>query len=183
MREISLHILDIAQNSIAAQASLVEISVDEDVKGDTLTIVIRDNGKGMSPEMLRRVTDPFTTGRTTRKVGLGIPLIKLAAETTGGLFKISSTLGVGTTLTAVFGYKHIDRQPLGDIAGTMLSLITAHEAIDFLYTHKVGEQIFIMDTRELKKVLGGVSFNEPEVYTWLSGYLSEGEAELKKTEV
>lgn len=183
MREISLHILDIAQNSITAKASLVEISVDEDITGDTITVMIRDNGKGMSEDMVRRVTDPFTTGRTTRKVGLGIPLIKLAAEMTGGSFEISSVLGLGTTLTAVFGYSHIDRQPLGDMAGTMLSLITAHEAIDFLYIHKVDERTFIMDTRELKKVLGGVSFNEPEVYIWLSEYLSEGEAELLKTEV
>ncbi len=178
MREISLHILDIAQNSVTANASLVEITVDENEKADTLSVVIKDNGKGMSEEMVARVVDPFTTGRTTRKVGLGIPLIKMAAENTGGSFNLESEPGVGTKLTAVFVLSSIDRQPLGDMAETMLGMVTSYEQVDFLYTHKVNESEFAFDTREVKKILGGVSLKEPDIYMWLSGYLKEGEAEL-----
>ena len=183
MREISLHILDIAQNSITANATLVEITVDENDKADTLSVIIADNGKGMSEEMVKNVVDPFTTGRTTRKVGLGIPLIKMAAENTGGSFKLESKLGVGTTLTAVFVLSSIDRQPLGDMAETMLGMVTSYENVDFLYVHKVNENEFILDTREIKKILGGVSLSEPDVYMWLSEYLKEGEYELTNKEV
>ncbi|MBQ2942474.1 MAG: sensor histidine kinase [Clostridia bacterium] len=183
MREISLHILDIAQNSITANASLVEITVDENEKADTLSVIIADNGKGMSEEMVKNVVDPFTTGRTTRKVGLGIPLIKMAAENTGGSFKLESKLGVGTTLTAVFVLSSIDRQPLGDMAETMLGMVTSYENVDFLYVHKVDGNEFILDTREIKKILGGVSLSEPDVYMWLSEYLKEGEYELTNKEV
>ncbi|MDO5478981.1 MAG: ATP-binding protein [Clostridia bacterium] len=183
MREISLHILDIAQNSITANASLVEITVDENKKADTLTVIIADNGKGMSEELVKRVVDPFTTGRTTRKVGLGIPLIKMAAENTGGSLKLESELGVGTTLTAVFVLSSIDRQPLGDMAETMLGMVTSYENVDFLYVHKVDDNEFMLDTREIKKILGGVSLSEPDVYMWLSEYLKEGESELINKEV
>ena len=178
MREISLHILDIAQNSVVANATLVEITVDENEEADTLTVSVKDNGKGMDKDMVKRVVDPFTTGRTTRKVGLGIPLIKLAAENTGGNLSLESEPGVGTTLTAVFGLNSIDRQPLGDMAETMLGMVTSYENVDFLYLHKVNEKEFSFDTREIKKILGDVSLKEPEVYMWLSGYLKEGEAEL-----
>ena len=178
MREISLHILDIAQNSVVANATLVEITVDENEEADTLTVSVKDNGKGMDKDMVKRVVDPFTTGRTTRKVGLGIPLIKLAAENTGGTLSLESEPGVGTTLTAVFGLNSIDRQPLGDMAETMLGMVTSYENVDFLYLHRVNEKEFSFDTREIKKILGDVSLKEPEVYMWLSGYLKEGEAEL-----
>ena len=182
MREISLHILDIAQNSVVANATLVEITVDENEKADTLTVSVKDNGKGMDEDMVKRVVDPFTTGRTTRKVGLGIPLIKLAAENTGATLSLESKPGVGTTLTAVFGFSSIDRQPLGDMAETMLGMVTSYENVDFLNLHKVNEKEFSFDTREIKKILGDVSLKEPEVYMWLSGYLKEGEAELTSKE-
>lgn len=183
MREISLHILDIAQNSVTANSSLVEITVEENEKADTLSVIIADNGKGMSEEMVKNVVDPFTTGRTTRKVGLGIPLIKMAAENTGGSFKLESKLGVGTTLTAVFVLSSIDRQPLGDMAETMLGMVTSYENVDFLYVHKVNDKEFTLDTREIKKILGGVSLSEPDVYMWLSEYLKEGESELTNKEI
>ena len=138
----------------------------------------KKNGKGMSEEMVKKVVDPFTTGRTTRKVGLGIPLIKMAAENTGGSFLLESEPGVGTTLTAIFVLSSIDRQPLGNMAETMLGMVTSYEQVDFLYLHKVNEKEFSFDTREIKKILGDVSLKEPEVYMWLSGYLKEGEAEL-----
>ena len=178
MRELSLNVLDIAQNSISANASLIEIEIVGDTKKNELLIGIYDNGKGMTPEQVRNVQDPFFTTRTTRKVGLGIPLFKLAAESTGGSFEIRSEVGVGTTVTAVFGYSHIDRQPLGNMAETILGMVVSHENIDFLYTHTRNGKAFSFDTAEVKKILGGVSLGEPEVYIWLSDYLTEGEEEL-----
>ncbi len=175
MKEISLNILDIAQNSIAANADTVRIEISEDVKADKMTVTITDNGKGMSEEMLSAVTDPFTTGRTTRRVGLGIPLLKHAAELTGGSFDIKSKIGEGTTVTAVFGLSHIDRQPLGDIASTMHQLAVMNENTDFLYAHSIDGRMFEFDTREIKKILGGVPLNTPEVSIWLLEYLNENE--------
>ena len=178
MKEISLHILDIMHNSISAGASLIELTIIEDSKQDIFSFKIVDNGKGMSEEMLKTVTDPFTTGRTTRKVGLGIPLVKHACEITGGYVDIKSELGKGTTFYAEFGLSHIDRQPLGDIAETMHQLITSFENIDILYQHIVDDKEFTVDTKELKRVLDGVSFTENSVSLWLLEYLKEGEAEL-----
>lgn len=178
MKEISLHILDIMQNSVAANASLVELEVIEDVKKDILSFEIKDNGKGMSDEMIAKVTDPFTTGRTTRKVGLGIPLTKLAAEITGGYIKIISKIGVGTVFYAVFGYSHIDREPLGDMAQTMHQIITLFENVDFVYRHIINEKEFSVDTREIKKILGGISLKENDVSSWIYEYLKDGEKEI-----
>lgn len=178
MREISLHILDIVQNSISAGASLIGVSILESSDEDLFTVKISDNGKGMSEELVKKVTDPFTTSRTTRKVGLGIPLFKAAAELTGGSFEINSELGRGTVVTAVFVRSSIDRQPLGDIAGTMLGLFTSYESIDFVYMHELDGKFFKADTRDIKKILGGVSFSQPEVYLWLADYLKEGEGDI-----
>ena len=127
---------------------------------------------------MKKVTDPFTTHRTTRKVGLGIPLTKLAAEVSGGSFSISSEIGVGTVVKAVFGYSNIDRQPLGDMAQTMHQLITSFENVDFLYRHVINGKEFFVDTREIKKILGGVSFKENEISLWFLEYLREGEQEI-----
>ena len=178
MREIALHILDIVQNSVVAGATKIEVDICEDIQADRLAVIIRDNGCGMTKEFLEKVVDPFTTKRTTRKVGLGIPLFKAAAEATDGSFDIWSEVGRGTVVTAVFGHSHIDRQPLGDMAGTMLGLFTSYENINFLYRHKSNDKVFEVDTAELKSVLGDVPFSAPEVYLWLSDYLKEGEEEL-----
>lgn len=180
MREIALHILDIVQNSVVAKATRIEVDICEDIKNDVLRVVITDNGCGMTKEFLEKVIDPFTTKRTTRKVGLGIPLYKTAAEMTGGSFDIKSEVGKGTVVTATFGYSHIDRQPLGDMAETILGLVTSYEDIEFKYRHSVGDEIFELNTAELKNVLGDVPFTAPEVYMWLSDCLKEGEEELKK---
>ena len=176
MKEISLHILDIMQNSVTAGAGLIELTVTEDEKNDILSFSVKDNGKGMSEELLASVTDPFTTGRTTRKVGLGIPLLKHAAELTGGGIDIKSKLGEGTTISATFVYSSIDRQPLGNMSETMHQLITSFEEVDFIYSHLVNGQEFFVDTREFKKVLSGVSFRENAVSLWILEYLKEGEA-------
>ena len=178
MEELSLHILDIVQNSISAGATLIEVSIIEDEENDTLTITVNDNGCGMEEEVLKKVTDPFTTGRKTRRVGLGIPLLKLAAEMTGGNISLWSEVGVGTKISAVFGLSHIDRQPLGDIASTMHQLIIMNEQTDFLYLHKAGEKEFLLDTREIKKVLDGVSLKEHEVMLWLLDFIKENEESL-----
>lgn len=161
---------------------MVTLTLTEDTTEDFLEFAVRDNGKGMPPEFLAQVADPFTTGRTTRKVGLGIPLLKHAAESTGGGITLSSTVGVGTEITARFGYSHIDRQPLGDMAETLLGLLTSYEEIDFVYSHRKDSKEFQMDTREIKQLLGGVSLKEPEVMLWLSEYLKENEAELNIVE-
>lgn len=178
MKELSLHILDIIQNSVAAGAKLIEILIDEQPEEDYLEFKIKDNGCGMDEDMLTRVIDPYTTGRTTRRVGLGIPLLKLACENTGGELKISSVKGEGTMVLARMGYNHIDREPIGDIAGTMHQVITSYEEIDFIYCHVIGRRSFEFDTRELKKILNGVSFKTPEVLLWILDFFKEGEAEL-----
>ncbi len=178
MKELSLHILDIMQNSIVAGATLIQLELIEDREEDVLSFSISDNGKGMSKEMVEAVINPFTTSRTTRKVGLGIPLLKAAAELTGGGITLSSQVGEGTVITAKFGYSHIDRQPLGDMAETMLGLITSHQEIDFVYQHRVNTEEYALDTREMRQMLGEVSFSEPQVMLWLSEFLKENEAAL-----
>ncbi len=173
MRELSLNILDITENSVSAGASLIEIDVLENIQDKTLSIIIRDNGRGMSEETLKSVKDPFYTTRTTRKVGMGIPLFKMAAEMTGGQLELESELGVGTVISAHFKTDSIDFTPLGDVDATILMLITMHEEIDFVYRFKIDEEEFVLKTADLKAILGGVSFNETEVRAWLKDYISE----------
>ena len=184
MRELSLNVMDIAQNSISAGASLITITVEEDRGLDELSISIGDNGRGMTPEQVEHVTDPFSTTRTTRSVGLGVPLFKMEAEMTGGRFSIESTVGVGTTTTAVFKPSSVDMIPLGDINGTVSMLVMMNPDLDFLYTRgfkpEEGERReFALDTRELRTVLGeDVPLNLPDVTQWVNEYLSENTDEL-----
>lgn len=177
MPEISLNILDVAENSTRAEATLVEISICADRKADTLTVVIGDNGCGMTPEQVSQVTDPFFTTRTTRKVGLGIPFYKYAAESTGGSFSIQSELGKGTRVTAVFGLSHIDRMPLGDISGTIHTLVVYHPDTDFRYTYRYNGRSFALDTREFREILGDVPLDTPEVSSYIMDYLTENKLE------
>ena len=174
MEELSLHILDIVQNSVKAQADTVFITVCEDEKNDVLEITVTDNGCGMSKEFLSRVRDPFTTTRKTRKAGLGISLFEAAAVQSGGSFDIDSELGKGTRVTARFGYSSIDRAPLGDMAETAVTLISGSPDIRFVYTHIKNGSRFVLDTDELKKILGGISLSEPEVLSWIKDYVREG---------
>ena len=180
MTELSLNVLDVAQNSVKAGAGLIEITVSADTKADRLVITIKDDGCGMSEEQVSRVTDPFYTTRTTRKVGLGVPFYKLAAESTGGSFEITSQVGVGTTVTAEFVISHIDRMPLGDMTETMHSLITMNADSDFLYTYRIDGREFTLDTREFREILGGVPFNTPEVSEYIKEYLKENKEETDK---
>ena len=168
MVELSLHILDIAQNSIKAKASLVEISVTEDVAANLLTIIIKDNGCGMEPDFLKDVTNPFRTSRTTRKVGLGLSLFKSAAELTGGGLDIKSEVGKGTVVKVDFVYNSIDRQPLGDMASTMSIIIGGAPDIDFTYRHNYCGAEFEFNTQSIRQVLGSeVPLNEPDVLNWI----------------
>lgn len=178
MPEISLNILDIAENSVRAGASLIEITVSVQPDSDTLTVVIKDNGCGMTEDQIERVQDPFYTTRTTRKVGLGVPFFKQAAESTNGYFQIDSETGKGTVVKAVFGLSHIDRMPLGDISSTIKTLIVFNQMIDFIYTYEYGEKRFILDTREMREVLGdNISFAEPEVSSFIEDYLTANREE------
>lgn len=176
--EISLNILDIAQNSVTAGADLIQIRILIRTKEDTMTIMIKDNGHGMSQSLLSQVTDPFYTTRTTRKVGLGIPFFKYAATLTGGNFTIDSQEHIGTTVTAIFVLSSIDRMPLGDITGTMHTLILMNPKIDFLYTYTVDNNSFTLDTRLFKKVLQGIPFHTSEVSQYIKEYLQENKKEV-----
>ena len=173
MRELSLNILDIAQNSISAGASLITIEVNENTVEKTLLIGIYDNGCGMSEEQVKSVIDPFFTTRTTRKVGMGIPLFKMAAEQTGGSLEIKSELGVGTEVLAHFNTDSVDFTPLGDVASTIQMLITMNTDRDFVYNLKVNEKEFVCDTRELKAILGDVPLDTYEVSQWILEFIKE----------
>ena len=178
MRELSLNVMDIAQNSISAGASLITIEVVEDLTQDCLSIAVKDNGRGMTPEQVQNVTDPFFTTRTTRSVGLGVPLFKMEAEMTGGHFTIDSVVGQGTELKAVFHPSSVDMIPLGDINGTILLLVTGNTDRDFLFARRYkdhnAQREFALDTKELRQVLGGeVSLNAPDVVLWIKGFLEE----------
>lgn len=184
MKELSLNILDIAQNSIKAGADAISIVLTE--SEDSLTICITDNGCGMKPDFLEAVTNPFTTTRTTRKVGLGIPLFKLAAEQTDGSLRITSKHETeypdehGTVVTATFNTRHMDFTPLGDIASTLTILIQGSPQIHWIYTHTTPWGNISLDTEELKAVLGDVPLDTFEVIAWISEYIKEQYSVLKK---
>lgn len=177
MTEISLNILDVAENSTRAGATLVTITVSVETAVDKLTVAISDNGCGMTQEEVTHVTDPFFTTRKTRKVGLGIPFFKYAAESTGGSFSIESEPGKGTAVHAVFGLSHIDRMPLGDMNSTIETLITCHPETDFLYIYRYDDHSFDLDTRSFREILGDIPFDTPEVSGYIKDYLSENKLE------
>jgi anti-sigma regulatory factor (Ser/Thr protein kinase) len=178
MKDLALHILDIVQNSVTAGAKLIEITIIENLPGDLLEINIRDNGKGIPAEMLANVTDAYVTSRTTRKVGLGLPLLKQNTEQTGGILTIKSEPRKGTEVKAIFAATHIDLPPWGDIAGVIILLVAANPELNFSYIHrsKTGEYVF--DTREIKAELEGVSIDEPEVRKFLKEMLNENLEEI-----
>lgn len=181
MKELSLNILDITENSTKAGASLTSIIIEEE--NNILKLTIQDNGKGMSEEILRGVTDPFYTTRTTRKVGMGLPLLKLAAEQTGGTMNVESVSveddleNHGTKVEALFYQDSIDATPLGDVVATICTLIQGHPDTDFYFRHRIQNQdkdvLVELDTRELREMLEGVPLNEYEVIKWIEEYLNE----------
>ena len=180
MKELSLHILDIAQNSIHAQATLIRIEIIENTELNLLTIEISDNGVGMEGELLAKVTNPFVTTRTTRKVGLGISLYKAAAERCNGSFFIDSAIGKGTIIKSSFERNHIDRSPIGNMPETIITLIMAKESIDYVYVHQINKKRFELDTRNIKEILNGLSISDFSVLEWLKEYILEGLADIKQ---
>ncbi len=178
MKELSLNVLDITENSVKAGATLISIEIRE--SAESLTLSVSDNGCGMKEEILRGVMDPFYTTRTTRKVGLGIPLLKLAAEQTGGYVTITSRHeseypdSHGTTTTAFFFKNHIDFTPMGDIVSTVTTLIQGSPEIDFTFRHTLEDREIFLDTRQMREILGAeVPLNDPEILRWITQYLKE----------
>ncbi len=179
MKELSLNILDIAENSVKAKATLTEIIIKEDDHSLELSII--DNGCGMTQETVKNVTNPFYTTRTTRSVGLGLPFLKLAAEQTGGSLTIESSVGEnhGTKVCARFLKDHLDFTPLGDVISSIVTLIQGHPDTDFRFEHTNGNLKVDMDTRELREILGDIPLNSYEVIKWIEEYLGEQYSAIK----
>jgi len=178
MRELSLHILDALQNSAEAGASRVKLTIEEDMTADRLTIIIEDNGRGMDAETMKKAVDPFYTTRTTRHVGLGLPLFAAAAQQCNGDLTLESELGKGTSVKVVFQHSHIDRAPMGDICGSLLTLLLAKSHVDLHYVHRVNGRRFEFDTAEIRTKLGDVPLSYPAVRDWLREFIAQGEREI-----
>jgi hypothetical protein len=173
MKDLSLQIIDIIQNSIRANASRIEVNVIEDTDKDIYRLVFTDNGCGMSDATMIKVVDPFFTTRKTRKMGLGLPLLKQSAERAGGGLLLESTMGEGTIVQATFSHKHIDRPALGDVAGAIILTASSYPAIQFIYKHNKNGKEFVFDTDEINETLDGVSLYEPEIIASLREMINE----------
>jgi len=180
MEDLSLHILDIAENSIEALAKKIELKIEENKKKDLLTLEIADDGKGMDKEMLKRALDPFFTTKKTRRFGLGLSLLAEAAKASNGHFTVESKPGQGTKVKATFQLSHIDTKPLGDISQTLISLIMGHPEIDIFYSHKINNSKFSLDTKEIKAQLNGMAINTPEVIKLIKKNIKEGLGNLRR---
>lgn len=188
MKELALHVLDIGENSVRGDGKNVEILVKEDLKENELLIQIADDGRGIPPEMLKTIRSPFTTSRTFRKVGLGIPFLNDTCLMCGGRLDIESTVGVGTTVTARMQHDHIDRPPLGDMPSTLMTLFSSHPEIAFTYRYQYRGredqelQEFAISTPELSEILEGVPLSTPSVYMWVKEFIQENMLALKQPE-
>ncbi|MCX7883862.1 MAG: ATP-binding protein [Caloramator sp.] len=176
MRELSLHIMDIIENSISAKATLICLEIIEDKNNDILKIIVKDNGCGIDEQDIERVKDPFVTSRKTRKVGLGIPLFEAACLRCEGRLNIKSKKGKGTEIEALMKYSHIDRAPLGRIEDTIVSILL-YPQLDIEYRHVVNDKEFIFDSREIKKVIGE-DLTLPNILQWIKEYIKEGIEEI-----
>lgn len=174
MEDLSLHILDIVENAIQAGARSIKITIDEDLGQDLMRIVIEDDGKGMERKFLEKAFDPFVTTRTTRRVGLGLPLFHQAARMTGGEAKIESKPGRGTKVSATFQHSHIDRKPLGDMSQTLMTLIAGSPGLEFRYEHRRDGNQYELDTSRIKEALEGIPINNPEVLSFIKEDLTKG---------
>lgn len=181
MKELAYHILDIANNSVRGEAKEIIITIDENIIDNKLSFTIEDDGKGIPPDMLKTIKDPFTTSRTFRKVGLGIPFLNDTCVQCNGSLQIESTIGVGTTVNASMEYNNIDRPPLGNMPSTMMTLITSEGDINIKYIHRVNQSDFAISTKDLTEILGDVPLNTPDVMMWLKDFLSENIDELRKS--
>jgi Histidine kinase-, DNA gyrase B-, and HSP90-like ATPase len=187
VREIALHLLDIAENSIAAEAPSIEITVFEDLRNDRLTAIVQDDGRGLDADMAAMVSDPFVTTRRTRKVGLGIPLLKAAAEACQGNLRITSMPGKGTRLEVFFQHSHIDRMPVGDLPGTILTLVVAYPTIRWRFRYRVVipgmdrlDPEYEFDSQPVIEILGDLPLSEPDVLAYLRKELEQGVGEIQQ---
>lgn len=178
MRELADNILDIAQNSIAAGATLTKITVAISHESNLVSLAFEDNGCGMPPELVQAVTEPFTTTRKTRRVGLGLPLLKMTAGMTDGTFSIESQVGKGTCVNVSFRLDHIDRPPLGDVSGAWFTLVFMNPDIDFLLIYEYDGQRFTLDTREIRATIDPLPLNDPEIAAWIRECISQGISQL-----
>lgn len=181
MRELALHLLDVAQNSLEAGARNVEIVVEEKTEDDRLTLKVVDDGRGMGPELLAKVLDPFVTTRTTRRLGLGLPLLSAAAQRCEGDVAIGSSLGHGTSVTATFRRSHIDRAPLGDVGSVLIAVMLSQPTPHLIYRHTLDDATFVLDTDDVQRQLGDVPITQSAVIQWLRSYIDESIAELSST--
>jgi len=172
MRELSLHILDLVQNSIEAGATKVEVSIAENRKQDELLIRICDNGRGMTEAMMQKVLDPFVTTKKTRRIGLGLPLIQMSTQRCDGYLHIHSEPGMGTCVEAMYRHSHLDRPPLGKITETIKAIIFANPELNFTYSHVVDSRSFSLATKDITEILGDIPLTHPDVIEWLTEYLS-----------
>lgn len=178
MEDLSLHILDLVENAISAKAKRIEIVVKEEPQEDRLMIEISDDGMGMDEEVRRKATDPFFTTRTSRRVGLGLPLMAQAAQEAGGTVRIESELGKGTKVTAIFRYHHIDRKPLGNMIETLITLFLGNPELDISYTHHKEGKSFVLKGQGLKERFPNRPLTDPQVIHWLRKHLKEGLSEI-----
>lgn len=178
MEDISLHILDVAENALKADATRIEIRIEENYGDDLLKVQIIDNGRGMDEEMVKNVTDPFVTSRTERHVGLGLPLLAEAAKISGGDIQINSLPGIKTVVEVTFVHSNIDRKPLGDIGKTIIMLISGNPEVDFKYCHQINSNEYCLDTVVLKEHLQEVLMNHPEVIKLIREDINQGLKEL-----
>ena len=178
MRDISLHIMDIMQNSIKAGANYIELKIWVDINDDLLYVDIIDNGCGMDEEFIKRVISPFTTTRTTRSIGLGIPLYKQSAEIAGGSFGINSKLGEGTRISVSYSISNIDRLPLGDIGDTIIGNVLSYPDLRYKLFADCSGREFVFDSEEIKAQLGEVPITEYSVISWIHEYIDEGIREV-----
>jgi anti-sigma regulatory factor (Ser/Thr protein kinase) len=179
MKDIALHIMDITQNSVRANATEIRITVEERPSENILSVIITDNGSGMSKDVVRRATDPFYTSRTTRKVGMGLPLLKMNAEMSGGSLEIISEPGKGTEVKATFAYDHIDRPPMGDLGGTVALLMSGNPTRDFFFYYAYGDKEWDLSTHDLKDALGDTPVNDLKVVKYLKEMINENIKELR----
>lgn len=173
-----MHLLDLIENALEAGASVLDVEIVEDTVENRLVMSVKDNGRGMDTEMVARLEDPFFTTRTTRDVGLGIPLLKAAARRCNGDLKVTSSTSGGTQVVTEFQHDHIDRAPLGDLKTTLLSILLSTPASDLTYCHRVNDREFRFDTREMRQVLDPVPLTHPQVRAWLDRLLDQGYASL-----
>lgn len=179
VQDLSLHILDIVENSLTAGAGRVEIRIEEDLRTDRMVLEIIDDCCGMDETMVKQALDPFFTTKTVRRVGLGLPLLAEACRICNGELCLQSCPGEGTTVKATFQHSHIDRKPLGQMGDTLITLIVGHPEVDLLYEHRKDGKVFSLDTREIKSDLGDVPLNAPQVVSALRTLIFSGLEELE----